>query len=116
MGDVIEIGKRRTFTLDEARKLLPVVKRITRDAVSETEAIENEAFLGLRDQDDAKDEVADVVQHWAEKVLVLGCEPKGLWLVDFDNGQGCFCWQHGEDDVGFFHSYEEGFEGRTCIN
>jgi hypothetical protein len=45
----------------------------------------------------------------------LGLEVKGLWLVDFDNGSGCYCWQWPEEELAFFHGYEEGFAGRTRI-
>ena len=33
----------------------------------------------------------DVVDGWADELRHLGVEPKGLWLVDFDNGVGCYC-------------------------
>ena len=42
----------------------------------------------------------------------LGADVKGLWLVDFDNGSGYYCWQYPEDGLDHFHSYEEGFAGR----
>jgi len=45
----------------------------------------------------------------------LGLEVKGLWLVDFDNGSGYFCWTWPEEGLEYFHGYEEGFEGRTRI-
>jgi hypothetical protein len=45
----------------------------------------------------------------------LGLEVKGLWLVDFDNGSGYFCWKWPEEKLEFFHGYDEGFQGRTRI-
>ena len=39
-----------------------------------------------------------------------------LWLVDWDNGDGYYCWRFPEETVSFFHSYEEGFGGRLPIN
>lgn len=44
-----------------------------------------------------------------------GAEVKGLWLVDFDNGEGYWCWKFGEDDIYYEHSYEAGFPGRKLI-
>jgi hypothetical protein len=45
----------------------------------------------------------------------LGAEVKGVWLVDFDNGSGYYCWRWPETTVDHFHSYEEGFGGRSRI-
>ncbi len=45
----------------------------------------------------------------------LGVEVKGLWLVDFDNGSGYYCWRWPERELAFFHGYDEGFAGRTRI-
>ena len=39
----------------------------------------------------------DIVEAWAEAVRALGLEVKGLWLVDFDNGEGYYCWKYPED-------------------
>jgi hypothetical protein len=40
---------------------------------------------------------------------------KGLWLVDFDSGSGCYCWQWPEQRLEFYHGYDEGFAGRARI-
>ena len=52
---------------------------------------------------------------WARALVARGLEVKGLWLVDFDNGSGYYCWRHPEAVLQFFHSYEEGFGGRMRI-
>ena len=47
----------------------------------------------------------------------LGVEVKGLWLADFDSGDGYYyCWKLGEDDIEHFHRYETGFAGRRPIS
>ncbi len=46
----------------------------------------------------------------------LGAEVKGLWLVDWDSGDGYFCWRFPEAALAFFHTYEEGFAGRLPVN
>jgi hypothetical protein len=48
-------------------------------------------------------------------VRARGVEVKGLWLIDFDNGSGYYCWRHPEPGLHFFHSYEDGFSGRVPI-
>lgn len=90
MADVIELNRDKQFTLKEAKVLLPVVKRITQEAVSQTE----------KSKDDQ--EFSRIVEHWAQKIVKLGCEPKGLWLVDFNNGSGYYCWHYPEEDVDFY--------------
>ena len=52
---------------------------------------------------------------WAEAVQDLGAEAKGLWLVDFDAGNGYYCWKHPEPTVSHYHGYDDGFAGRMKI-
>jgi hypothetical protein len=48
--------------------------------------------------------------------MQLGCLPKGIWLVDFDNGEGYYCWRYGDDQIEYFHGYSDGFSGRIAIS
>ena len=45
----------------------------------------------------------------------LGIVVKGLWLVDFDNGEGYYCWKYPEPAIRHYHGYDEGFAGRMKI-
>ena len=45
----------------------------------------------------------------------LGIEVKGLWLIDFDNGSGYYCWQYPEESLQYFHGYDDGFSGRVKL-
>ena len=47
--------------------------------------------------------------------MKMGIEVKGLWLIDFDNGSGYYCWQYPEESLQYFHGYEEGFGGRVKL-
>ena len=96
---------KRTFTLDEARALMPKVKERTAEAV--------ERYASL--PGDLEDARLEVVQEWAEEMKSLGAEIKGLWLVDFDSGAGYYCWKYPEPLLNHFHSYEEGFAGRLPL-
>jgi len=106
-----DLTGKRTFSYDEARALLPRVRALTDAAYQRVQAIEGAATS----QESAQTEVDRAVSEWARSVMELGLEVKGLWLVDFDNGSGYYCWRHPEDDLLFFHSYEEGFRGRMRI-
>ncbi len=36
---------------------------------------------------------------WCDAVELIGARPAGLWAVEFDAGDGCFCWRWPEADV-----------------
>ncbi|HSN87769.1 MAG TPA: DUF2203 family protein, partial [Thermoanaerobaculia bacterium] len=55
-------------------------------------------------------------EAWAGEMAAMGCEVKGLWLVDWDSGDGYYCWRFPEESIGFFHTYDDGFAGRIPIN
>jgi hypothetical protein len=110
---------KRIFTYDEAITTFPVVRDLTAAAVRQIEALVNN--VGSRDELESRreelEETAErIVQAWAERVTSIGCEVKGLWLVDWDSGDGYYCWRFPEEAIAFFHTYEEGFAGRIPIN
>ena len=110
---------RKKFTLEEARALLPEVRRITDEAAEALRDIAQEIqSLGAADprRETLEEEYVDRVKNWQEEIQDVGCEVKGLFLVDFDNGEGFYCWKWPEQDVDHFHGYEEGFDGRMRIN
>ena len=112
------IGK-RIFSYDEAVNTFPVVRDLTAAAVRQIEALTNS--VASRDElDTRRDELEEarerIVRAWAQQVSSLGCEVKGVWLVDWDSGDGYYCWRFPEQALSFFHTYEEGFAGRIPIN
>lgn len=113
-----ELGNRRLFTLSEARQLLPSVQQLTAEAVRQAEALAD-ALDDLGEDDPQRTplgaELKLIVDGWAERIREMGLEAKGLWLVDFDNGHGYYCWQHPESSLAHYHEYEEGFAGRMKI-
>ena len=118
MGDIIYLQGKRTFSLKEAKRLLPVVKKITHLAVESTQQIL--AHLEVIPKESPEREKLEndlnfTVDDWAKRLTRLGCDAKGLWLVDFDNGNGYYCWQYGEAEISHIHGYEEGFAGRRQI-
>ena len=107
----------KSWSLEAARALIPDVRARTERAVAEVAQLETE-----RDElrpgparAELDERIQAVVQRWAREMEALGADVKGLWLVDFDSGAGYYCWTWPEDRLEYFHSYEEGFEGRARI-
>lgn len=98
---------KKIFSYEDASALLPEVQRLTTEAVGLVESLD-EATASSEDYQ-------RIVQHWADGVMSLGIDVKGVWLVDFDNGSGYYCWQHPEESLQYFHGYEEGFRGRVKL-
>jgi hypothetical protein len=97
---------KRIFSYEEAIALMPRVQSATEVAVERIHEL----------PDDDEEAQQQVVMDWAESVLDLGVEVKGLWLVDFDTGGGYYCWRYPEPALEYFHGYEEGFGGRVKLN
>ncbi len=62
-----------------------------------------------------EDQVNDIVHEWQQKMEKLGAHPKGLWLADFDSGDGYYCWKFPEESIEYWHRYSDGFSGRIRI-
>jgi len=106
------------FSLQQARALLPDVKHLTADAVRQTESLASQ-LNGLEEDDpdyvSLSAALQQVVNAWAEQVHSLGLKANGLWLVDFDNGEGYYCWSYPESTISHFHAYGDGYAGRMSI-
>jgi hypothetical protein len=105
----------RTFSYDEAAALLPEVRQITEKAHQEVEELRIAVGEGRLDAERFEGEATAIVNEWASRVRSFGIEVKGIWLVDFDNGSGYYCWRWPETALEFFHTHEEGFAGRMRI-
>lgn len=118
MGDLVLINQKRVFTLEEAQELLPIVRRLTQKCVERVRKLTTQISYtpdkqrrGLLEK-----QVHLELQEWHRRVGQVGGEAKGMWLVDFDNGDGYFCWRYPEPNVEFFHSYSQGYQGREKIH
>ena len=125
------------FTLSEANRTLPLVKRIVQDVasfypswkdlVSRYELIAAEARpdwgespeqLSLKSQ---IDDVARKINACLVELEQIGCEFKGFeeGLVDFhgklEDREILWCWKMGEDRITHWHELEAGFAGRQSI-
>lgn len=111
-------ANRRTFSYDEVLESFPAVRDLTRAAQRQIEALVNR--VRSHDELEARrgeleGEMERIVEAWATEVTALGGEVKGLWLVDWDSGDGYYCWKHPEYTVAHFHGYDDGFQGRLPI-
>jgi hypothetical protein len=131
----------RTFTLDEAQALLPVLESLLRTAISakklieqveaEQQAIAHRIFLNggtfidvvplarrkaerMKAEQRAKDALAEIDS--------IGVQVKDLdiGLLDFpcqvDGRIVLLCWKLGEKSITHWHGTEEGFAGRKPID
>jgi hypothetical protein len=127
----------KLFTLAEAQRTLPLVKRIVqdiqvvypewKDLVARYELIaaqarpewgESQDQLGLKARIDA---VAGKINGYLGELEQIGCEFKGFdeGLVDFhgrlDGHEILWCWKSGEERITHWHELESGFAGRQPI-
>lgn len=119
MTNIFEINKKKIFTLNDAENLLPLIYKLTEEYSKQVRKLINqlEAFPSKQCERaiEVESMINALVEQWQNKIERLGAKPKGLWLADFDNGSGYYCWKYPETKIRFFHGYNEGFSGRKNI-
>ena len=128
---------KKYFTLDQANKTLPLVRKIVtditalhpvwRDLVYRYELVaaqsdpkwgESTEQVALRTQIEA---VARQINGYMVELEEIGCVFKGFeeGLVDFygqlDGRDMFWCWKQGEERISHWHELEAGFAGRQPI-
>ena len=119
---LVQIGacdEPRYFTLDEAKSLFPVVRRITEQSYRELQPVK--AQLENLVTTDPRVKLIEkkyerIVKTWVSKMERLGLVVKGLWLVDFDTGDGYLCWKYPELKIAYYHDYTYGISGRRRLD
>lgn len=128
--------KGKIFTVEDARKTLPLVRSIVSDVMDRYATLRarlkelrigRDAFLAATSTDPRRDlpsDVADIVddlRNYVEELERLGCFLKDpeIGLVDFYgeiNGEIVYlCWRSGEDTIRFWHGLHSGYSGRQPI-
>jgi len=123
---------RRVFTLDEANRTLPLVRRIVTDIVNEyrllnqliEQADQSPGEHGTDATERQRAARAEVqrLNELIEELQGIGCELKD-WetgLVDF-RAERCgevvyLCWRLGEDDISHWHELHAGMAGRRPVD
>lgn len=120
--EIIGINRRSVFSLSEARQLLPVIIRMTKTASEKVQGliskIESKSRASETDREAIElyeSQASQIIQDWQTKVQKLGGLPKGIWNVDFDSGDGYFCWKFPEESIEYWHSYRDGFTKRKKL-
>ena len=116
---IIAIRRMEAFTLLEVQKVLPIIKKITSESSEKSESLMSQLDIMAPKTErsiEIEKQLDLIITSWNEKIKKLGAEPKGLWLVDFDCGNGYFCWKYPEPEVLYWHKYEEGFTNRKPID
>ena len=131
----------KTFTLDEAQSLLPVLESLLKRALAGKQAAEEvENSLGELSRriylsGGMKVDVASVVRQRAEmdshlervretlsEIDAIGVQVKDLesGLLDFpfrlDDEVVLLCWRMGETSIDHWHTLESGFKGRKPVD
>lgn len=131
----------RTFTLDEAQSLLPVLesllrraidgKRFAEEAESNLSGLAQRIYLsgGMRVNSDLvakqRAELEDQLKRVRENIAeidAIGVQVKDLdtGLLDFpcrlDDQVVLLCWRMGEPSIEHWHTLESGFQGRQPVD
>lgn len=119
--DLLRIGSLqdpRVFSLAEAQALFPLVRGITQRTAEELAPVQRQLKVLPRRSPEllaTEARYQTLVNGWVNKMRRLGLVVKGLWLVDFDTGDGYLCWKYPELKLGHYHGYDEGFAGRRPL-
>ena len=113
------------FTPSEAKRTLPLVKRIVKDILDTSKEMRLLADdLGGEIKDNPViGKMADDVHSFIEEIEEIGCHFKDwnftIGLVDFPaiiDGQEVFlCWRSDEDEIRYYHGIDAGYSGRKLI-
>lgn len=124
----------KTFSIDQANRMLPLVRRIVQDVVDEygrwqehVRALDVLAAGTRRDAGEVErlqrdiQESARTIDRFVGELRDLGVEMKGMdvGLVDFPGeieGRPVYlCWRLGEPSVAHWHERDAGFAGRQPL-
>ena len=120
---------RRRFTLDQANKALPLVRRVVTDIVA-TRGLASTLQNSLESAPGAQhksiqaelDVAIDKLHAYLDELTEIGVELKDfqVGLIDYTGrhqGRDVYlCWKLGEDRVGYFHELNSGFGGRVPVS
>lgn len=120
---------RRRFTVEQANKTLPLVRRIVSDIVhshAEAAALQQQLDrVAAREQKSIQQRLESVMhrlEDYVDELSEIGCELKDYQsgLVDFTGrheGRDIYlCWKLGEERITHWHELDAGFAGRKPVS
>ena len=126
----------KVFTVEQANRMLPLVRRIVRDIVDThgrwakaVKSYETAATWTRADSPSThltalageEQRLATEMEGYRSEMRALGLEFKGFeqGLVDFPGERGgrpiLLCWKLGEDEVKYWHEVADGYAGRQPL-
>ena len=134
------LENQRLFSVDDANRMLPLVKRIVADIVALSEELDRRQYRldrlgngpkgdqdnthGSKEWDQIEQEIdadEDRLEEYVSELTVLGVELQdaGIGEVDFrtqiDGQDAYLCWRLGETEVAHWHPEDAGFESRQSL-
>jgi hypothetical protein len=127
----------RIFTVDEANRTLPLVRRIVEDLVRDhhlwEEKVREFEVATAGSSPERPDVIAELLQIEAQRLakdiesyiaelneLGVICKGMNIGLVDFrgqmDGREVFYCWKLGEAGVMYWHETDAGFVGRQRLH
>lgn len=113
------------FTPAEAKRTLPLVKKIVRDILNDTFEIRaiSESLSGRIEESQEVRQLIYNVDGYMRELEEIGCAYKDwnfqIGLVDFpaiiDGNEVLLCWRSDEEDILFYHGINDGYSGRKPI-
>ncbi|HJP85135.1 MAG TPA: DUF2203 domain-containing protein [Gemmatimonadaceae bacterium] len=127
----------KTFTVEEANRTLPLVRRIVEDLVRDhhlwEEKVREFEVATSGSSPEHPDVIAELLQVEAQRLakdiesyiaelneLGVICKGMNVGLVDFrgllDGRDVFYCWKLGEPSVMYWHEVDAGFVGRQRLH
>lgn len=114
-----EIGQTdRIFSLAEAQSVFPLVQAITQKHKVELEPQQlrlNKILANDPRRPRMENEYQAVVRRWRTKIEQLGATVTGLWVVEFNMGEGGLSWRHPELSLHYFRPRHAVFSDRVPL-
>ena len=108
----------KVFNLPEAQALLPLVQAVSKRQYVQLSPIQDR-LNAMLDNDPRRHvferEFELLVSQWRSKVIQLGVRVSGLWMVEFDVGDGCLCWRYPELSIKTFRKHGAAFSERVKL-
>lgn len=128
----------RLFSIEEAEEMLTRIEPLVRTIADNRRAVMHLTNDLIALQEDARsdrkveaatmvnkqtelDFLVKIINESLEAIEEMGAQPKDLdmGLIDFpailEGEPVLLCWKLGEESIGFYHSYDEGFSGRKPL-